>query len=345
MPVQSPIKTKAKKSKALTTSSISKAIENISSVGELKKEKIVNIRQIGKSPTIKVRYESRPGKFEYETLYIDNAAEFFKNNYNHSKATAEVKKLRTFNQEAYFATYIFPDGDDLIAERVVAIKHTKSSLTRLESLAEDADIKNARLIVNRGQKGRLASYELIPIKNMNRQTGDKFIFIPERGYYPINKEDTKKAWEELPFKKSYKGDLAALFISNEYMDYMKYGPIVINEELLPPSFENKTEFQKIEVNSSDKGWFFLDPQYGTGKSSVSMAQMISAFKKEKKNFIKSGDQWFKIPQFIKEFDWEVDDQTGLLKVNTLGLLRLNAAAGDTIPLQAVNQRLKKSKHV
>ena len=200
MPVQSPIKTKAKKSKALTTSSISKAIENISSVGELKKEKIVNIRQIGKSPTIKVRYESRPGKFEYETLYIDNAAEFFKNNYNHSKATAEVKKLRTFNQEAYFATYIFPDGDDLIAERVVAIKHTKSSLTRLESLAEDADIKNARLIVNRGQKGRLASYELIPIKNMNRQTGDKFIFIPERGYYPINKEDTKKAWEELPFK-------------------------------------------------------------------------------------------------------------------------------------------------
>ena len=161
---------------------------------------------------------------------------------------------------------------------------------------------------------------------MGRLTGEKFIFVPDRGYYPINKEHTKKAWEELPFRKSYKGDLAALFISNEYMDYLKYGPIVLNEDMLPPSYEEKTGFQNIEVKSNEKGWF-LDPQYGTGKSTISMAQMISAFKKEKKNFIKSGEQWFKIPQFIKEFDWDLDEENGLLKVNTLGLLRMNAAAG------------------
>ena len=197
----------------------------------------------------------------------------------------------------------------------------------MQALANDASIKNARLISSRGQKGRLSSYELIPIKTMGRLTGEKFIFVPDRGYYPINKEHTKKAWEELPFRKSYKGDLAALFISNEYMDYLKYGPIVLNEDMLPPSYEEKTGFQNIEVKSNEKGWFFLDPQYGTGKSTISMAQMISAFKKEKKNFIKSGEQWFKIPQFIKEFDWDLDEENGLLKVNTLGLLRLNAAAG------------------
>ena len=47
MPVQTPIK--SKKSKALSAGSISKEIDSMAPVSELKKDKIVNIRQIGKA--------------------------------------------------------------------------------------------------------------------------------------------------------------------------------------------------------------------------------------------------------------------------------------------------------
>ena len=88
---------------------------------------------------------------------------------------------------------------------------------------------------------------------MGRVTGQKLSSCL-RGYYPINKEHTKKAWEELPFRKSYKGDLAALFISNEY-DYLKYGPIVQTSKCYLLLLKRKQNF-RIEVKSSDKGWFF-----------------------------------------------------------------------------------------
>ena len=59
-----------------------------------------------------------------------------------------------------------------------------------------------------------------------------------------------------------------------------------------------------------------------------MTELLLAYKKKKKSYYKSGNVWLKIPEFIKNHDWEVDKSGKYLKTDMLGLLRLQAAAGD-----------------
>src|SRR5690606_8486137 len=95
----------------------------------------------------------------------------------------------------------------------------------------------------------------------------------------------------------------------------------------PKIIENPALAQ-IKLHQEADGWFTLDPRYGSGEGSVSMAELMLQFRKKRRSYFKSGDTWIKIPELVKQYDWDIDESGKYLKVNAIGLLRLKAAIGD-----------------
>ena len=52
------------------------------------------------------------------------------------------------------------------------------------------------------------------------------------------------------------------------------------------------------------GWFRLDPRYGKGKASISMVELMKQWRKKRRQYVRSGDVWLKIPEFVTQHQWE-----------------------------------------
>jgi SNF2 family DNA or RNA helicase len=50
----------------------------------------------------------------------------------------------------------------------------------------------------------------------------------------------------------------------------------------------------LEVTSTGKGWFHLDPRYGTEKHSISLKHLLTPHSPENENYIKDGNRWYEI---------------------------------------------------
>jgi SNF2 family DNA or RNA helicase len=88
------------------------------------------------------------------------------------------------------------------------------------------------------------------------------------------------------------------------------------------------DFSEIKVHKEDQGWFYLNPLYDLGEQSVSMVDLMKHFQKKKRSYLKSGKRWIKIPDFIKDHMWDLDESGSFIKVDAVGLMRIKAAVGD-----------------
>ena len=59
-----------------------------------------------------------------------------------------------------------------------------------------------------------------------------------------------------------------------------------------------------------------------------MVELMKQWNKKKRKYVRSGDVWMKIPDFVTQHHWELDESGEALRVDALGLLRLKAAVGD-----------------
>lgn len=292
---------------------------------------IHSIRLLANGPTIKVRAEVKPGEFKNYTFQLDEAAKFLASSPKLRVATDDVKRLKVYQTPVIMGTRIYQtESEHIVAEKVVAIRHTSRSLEKLDGSENkiSSHIGLHKYIEQGAAKGKDGNFEFVPIKAASRYIGKEYFFYPERGYWKLSQGEVSGEWHELPLKKVYKYDKAAELVANNFAEYLNFGPIWLDKDLKSLHIEQSPKISQIKVHKSDQGWFYLDPSYGQGKSSVSMVDLMMQFRKDQRDYLKKGDKWIRVPDFIKEHQWDIDESGKYLKVDSLGLLRLKAAVGD-----------------
>ncbi len=290
---------------------------------------IHSVSLMASGPTLRVRLEIRPGQLTHYNLDLDAAAKFLETHPNLKTASDEVKALKVYNTQVLRGTRIYQLEDEkLVAERVVAIPHIgrkKNIETDPELEAVIAPHKQFSHVDPEGKKG---VWEFIPLKASARYIGKEYFFLPGRGFWPLQKDDHHSDWNELPLKKIYKEDQAGALIATQFAEYTAASTIWLDENLEDPVIHEAPKLEEIKIFKADDGWFYLDPTYGSGGSAVSMVELMRQFRKKRRNYMKTGKSWLKIPDFIKEHDWQLDETGQYLKVDTIGLMRMKAAVGD-----------------
>ncbi|MFK7826746.1 MAG: SNF2-related protein [Oligoflexales bacterium] len=292
------------------------------------KGSIQNISLISQGPSIRVKIEIKPGSMTNYDLSVDESARFLLSHPSPNSMSNELRALKIYKTPVELGTRIyFSDTEKIVAERSVVVKSgtlNKGDKQLNINHFSDRYVKLSSIETNGTEK----SYTFIPVKSCSKYIGQEFIFIPGKGYLPVDRNLVKPDWYELPLSRTFKDDDAAKFIQNSFNDYYSAAPIWLDKNLKQPKIQNIPELSEIKIHSEQEGWFRLDPRYGQGKSSISMAELMLQAKKNKRKYIKAGETWLKIPDFITQHDWDLDEDEKFIKVDTLGLMRLKAAIGD-----------------
>lgn len=291
------------------------------------KGSIHNISLISHGPCIRVKIEIKPGTTTNYDLDIDTSAGFLKSNKGKNPCSSEVKALKVYSGRAVLGTRIyFAEDEKIIAERTVGIKVSNRSVMENLRLAHTVD--RYVQLDSPDANGKDGLYAFVGMKSASRYCGKEFIFVPGKGYWPLDRSLIRAEWNELPLSKSFKEDEAAKLIQNNFKGYLEAGPLWLDMKLKKPQIKDLPELSEVQIHSEKDGWFRLDPRYGTGNSSISMASLMVQAHKKKRRYIKAGESWLKIPDFITQNNWTLDADEKFLKVDALGLMRLKAAIGD-----------------
>ena len=292
---------------------------------------IQGVSLLAHGPTLRIRVEIKTGSLTHYDLGIDEAAKFLESGENLEFATDEVLGTKVYGTNVEFATrFQQVDSEKIMAERVIAIPiHDHALAVDPETIKIKSISGDYRRVKNADDNDTPPKrFLFVPVKSANRLCGEQFFFLPSRGYWPLDRQEISKAWHELPLTKTFKDDAAATLVQDNFADYLQHGPIFLDKSLQGTLIMESPSLEAIELVDSGDGWFRLDPRYGEGTTSVSMIDLMRQFRKKKRRFLKSGDQWLKIPEFVTAHDWEIDEESQTLKVDSLGLLRLKAAVGE-----------------
>ena len=281
-------------------------------------------------PGLRVRIEIKPGHLTHYDLGADQAANFLLQQQRLESATAEVRELSVFQEEVELGTRIYqPEPEKIVSERVVAIRlGSLGKAQQVPDLKGPHESGNYRRVATDSPEGPEDNYLFIPIKAAAKYLGENYFFLPSRGYYPVNRAVTSSAWRELPLTRSFKEDEAADFAQSGFKEFADVGPIYLDQALMGQVVLEAPELGEIAILAEGDGWFRLDPRYGKGKASVSMVELMRQHRKKRRRFVRTGDVWVKIPDFVTQHQWELDEQGEALMVDAAGLMRLKAAVDD-----------------
>lgn len=291
-----------------------------------------SVSLISHGPSLRVRLEVKEGALTHYDLDLDSSANFLlKNKSKIKKPSKELQNISVFSKgRAELGTRFYTNSKGhIISERVIALKLSRTPTEKqLHDTRLTTTIGQYNYIPNSSAKKGKGLYQFIPFKYAHKYYQQKFFFLPGRGYWPLVETRPTKEWFDLPLSKVFKDDDAPNLLLSNFKEYLDSGPIWLDNNI---PFETKIktpEISSIKVKQHKKGWFYLDPQYGTGKTAISMADLQHAFKTKKQKFFKTDGQWAKIPDLITSYDWETDESGQLIKVDTLGLIRLKTAMGE-----------------
>lgn len=294
------------------------------------KGSIQSVSLLAHGPTLRVRIEIKPGQITHYDLTLDAAAKFLKTHPKVQSATTEVRGLKVYEVSVELGTRIhLAEPEKIVADRVVALRLGKKSFIE--------DLEQISLAFEAGQHKRVAvdspggeenDYLFIPLKAAAKYIGEEYFFLPGRGYLPLKRDLLQSSYADLPLTRAFKEDEAATFARDNFKDYVLAGPVFLDEHLKEPVIMEAPELAEVEILDQGDGWFKLDPRYGRGKAAISMVELMKQFRKKKRQYVRSGDVWLKVPEFITEHRWELDETGEALKVDALGLMRIKAAVGD-----------------
>jgi len=281
-------------------------------------------------PKLRVRVEIKEGSITHYDLDLDASAKFLEDQPNLKTVSPEVKALKVYDVDVLLGTKLFqPDPEKIVAERCVAIKlHRKLSPKQEAAIRIEFETGIFTKSVSGEENEKPQLYMFIPLKTANKYIGNKYFFLPGRGYFPLDKSPTHSSWSDLPLSRVFKDDQAAMFAQSKFSEYLNSGPLFLDENLKDPVVLEAPDLTEVKVLSSGHGWFKLDPTYGEGKSAVSMVDLMKQHRKEQRKFIRSGDKWVMIPEFVTEHNWQLDESGESVQVDALGLMRIKAAVGD-----------------
>ncbi len=298
-------------------------------IGHLKGN-IQSVSLIAGGPAIRVRIEIKQGHLTHYDLNIDNAARFLQEQKNLPFKSGALAEIKVFRLEAMTISRITQLEDErVVVERGVTLPATPELVAKMDDFKKlHPEQGQYKLVVPSGDDNKLGNYIFFPFKNAAKYLGNEYFFLPGTGYFSLDRSVVTTSWSDLPLTKTFKEDDAAEFISGGFIDYISSGPVLLSPDIPTGGIEDIPELSSIEILESGQGWFRLDPKYGKGKGAVSMVSLMQQHKKQKRKYIKAGDHWMRIPEFITEHNWELDETGESIKVDALGLMRIKAAIGD-----------------
>lgn len=293
---------------------------------------IHGVSLIAHGPSMRVRIEIKPGQLTFYDLDLDGTAKFLASRPNLPNATAEVKSIKLHTASAQMGTRIYQAEDEkIIAERVIALPLEKGAKAKAkgEGLGRIGTTTAVCKRVSRSHpEGSDGDWEFVPLKSASKYIGEQYFFLPGRGFWSLDRQDLEAVWADLPITKTYKDDDAARFAGTGFSDYVAAGPVFVDEELKDPVIVDLPKLSEVRILEEGDGWFKLDPRYGKGKGSMSMAQLMQQYRKKKRKFVRSGKMWYRVPDFVTEHDWQLDETEEAVKVDAMGLMRIKASLGD-----------------
>ncbi len=295
------------------------------------KNQIHSATLLAHGPNIRVRLEIKPGSLTQYNLDLDAAAKFLQAHEHTKFDNDELRHLKVYASLASPGFRIYQEQDEsIVVERVIALAHNTRSADKAQRAKSlhHTEVESVKQYSDHAPTGKIGIFEFLSLKTANRYIGSEFIFIPDRGYWPIDIQSVSPQWNDFPLRQVFHEDAAAALLTSGLFDYRKIAPIWIDPALDAPDIQHSLSLAEIKILREADGWYYLDPRYEAGESTISMAKLLEHFKNKNRNFIKSGKSWIKIPDFIKDHEWELDETGNMLKVNSLGLMRLHAALGN-----------------
>jgi len=286
------------------------------------KGSILNVSLVSHGPKMRVKLEIKEGHVTQYDLELDDAADFLQGKPPTSALSEEARKLKIWAEPAFLATIVTQDDECVTLRRAVCIPYSskmtlkKQEVEMLRAFFPDGTQRNAR------------EYVVLQLKNTARHLGNRYAFLPELGYWSIDRGLCSDQWWETPLKQEYEGDAAVDFLTTAFAGLAKHSPLFTDDNVEVPEILRVSKLSSIKLQSFKDGWFHLDPKYGEGNAAVSMAALIKAYRKTGRSYFKQGKNWVAVPDIVKELNWQVDEDSDEVKIDNLGLIRLQAMAGD-----------------
>jgi SNF2 family DNA or RNA helicase len=84
----------------------------------------------------------------------------------------------------------------------------------------------------------------------------------------------------------------------------------------------------VKILAGDDQWFNVSPLFETGESAISMVDILLEYRNKKREYFRSGKKWLKVPEFVTQYAWQIDEANKSLKLDTVAMIRFKAAIGE-----------------
>lgn len=308
---------------------------------------IHGVALLARGPQIRVRVEIKPGQLTSYNLELDDAARFLQEHGHLDCLSPELKRLKVHEKPALLGTRIAPSGTDgdIKTERVLAfdcgdvpIKGRRKAPQGYKSdVLSTPDAYTEQISTTKSEKWM----QFLGAKQIARHLGKQWVYVEDVGYFPCDMSVVKPTWSELPQSTTWSDDDAALLCHRNFKEFVEAGPVWISPELNTDLVVEDAKFAKVNVLGIGPDWFTLSPEYESGDGKISMVEILLAYRQKKREYMRAGNKWLKIPDLVKQFTWDIDEQSRAIKVDKLGMIRLKAAMGELDQLAGSKKMLDK----
>lgn len=308
---------------------------------------IHSVALLASGPDLRVRVEIKPGQLTSYNLSLDEAAQFLVLHKDLTCLSPEVKKLKVHDAHAMLGTRIAPTGTegDIITERVLAFPCGEVPEKGKKKVPSgfNTDVLSTVDIYVEKTKEHIKKFwvQFLTAKNMARHVGKKWVYLEDVGYFPFDAAGVKSSWSDLPAKTIWQDDEAALLCQRGFKEYFDAGPLWISPELDTDLVIEQAQFTKLNVLNSGPDWFSVRPEFQSGDTQVSMIDVLLEYRKKRRDFLRTGNKWLRIPDLVKQFQWDIDEEQKSIKVDRLGMIRFKAAMGELDQLAGSKKMLDK----
>ncbi len=299
---------------------------------------IHGVSLVGKGPELKVRMEIKPGQLTSYTLPLDDAAKFLIEHQGEGFLGQDVRPLKVATAIARPCTRILTAGDigDLDIDRMVAIDVQVESQKAKDKAKPPKPLVGApfsapsRLAYRaKGQQAYETRWsQFAAFKPLARHIGQNYIFVEDFGYIPYDAGAVTDDWKEQAYARKIDGDDAATTCADGFSAFVRFGALYIEPELLSDIVVSNPTVSKVKILAGDDQWFNVAPLFETGDGSISMVDIILEYRNKKRDYVRSGKKWVKVPDFVTQYAWQVDEASKSLKLDTVSLIRFKAAVGE-----------------
>lgn len=289
---------------------------------------------LASGPQLRVRVEIKPGQLTSYNLELDDAAKFLQEHKNLPCLSPELKRLTVFESQVKLGTRIAPRGTegDIVTERVLAFMSGEPPAKgrRKPPIGFKSDALTTVDVYVEKNKGESSErwVQFLSSKNMNRHTGKTWVYIEDIGYFPYDPTAVQSSWHEFPNEQVWSGDDAANLCQTGFRDFVNASPIWISPELDTNMVIEDAKFSKVNVLGIGPDWFTLRPEFQSGDVSVSMIDILLEYRKKRSEYMRAGNRWIRVPDLIKQYPWDVDEEHRAIKVDKLGMIRFKASMGE-----------------